>query len=70
MNKEIIRTFGFGGTGFLPLRFFEGINYHGKIRIWNLNGKMYGRPQNLFFDIVQIMGTHTFEIFKFDIVII
>jgi hypothetical protein len=70
MNERLIRAFGFGGTGFLPLSFFKELDYHGKIRVWNLGGTIVGRPQSLYFDVVHIIGTHTLHIFKFKTVMI
>jgi len=62
MDKRLMRTFGFGGTGFLPARYFKTLNYRGRVRMWNLGGEILFRPQSLYFDIVHIIGTHTFDI--------
>jgi hypothetical protein len=62
MNKRFMRTFGFGGTGFLPVRYFKALNYRGRVRMWNLGSEILLRPQSLYFDIVHIIGTHTFDI--------
>lgn len=62
MDRRIVRTFGFGGTGFLPISYFKTLNYRGRVRIWNSSGKIMLRPQSLYFDIVQIIGTHRLDI--------
>lgn len=60
MNKQIKECFGFGGTGFLPVKYFKNINYRGKVRIWKLGDETLLRPQSLYFDIVHIIGTRSF----------
>lgn len=62
MDKRVIRVFGFGGTGFLPVKLFKSLNYRGKVRMWKLRDKTMLRPQSLYFDIVQIIGTRSLDI--------
>lgn len=64
MSKRVKELFGFGGTGFLPAKELEKLNYHGKVRVLSWEKTPYLRPQSLYFDIVHIIGTHTFSIFK------
>lgn len=64
MNKGIVELFGFGGTGFLPLKSLKKYDYHGKARVYILNNVKLYRPQSLFFDMVHILSTRSLMVFE------
>ena len=64
MDKRVIKMFGFGGVGFLPVRWFQSLGYRGKARLWKLGDKTLLRPQSLYFDIVHMIGTRSLWIFS------
>lgn len=57
-KEKINAIYGKNGTGFTPIETLKYCNYHGKVRVWELDKKLY-RPQSFWLDFIHIIGTHS-----------
>ena len=60
--ERIKRVYGWNGTGYTSIKVLRALNYHGKVRVWNIGNEMRYRPQNFYFDLIQILQTRQFSV--------